>query len=454
MVRKSAPDLTHGPLASQILLFSLPLILSNLLQVLFNLSDVAVVGRFAGSGALGSVGSTTTLVALFTGFVMGMGSGVNVIVARFAGAKDDEKLSASVAAAGPLCLAVGVFIALLGILSLRSVLTLMNTKEELYDGALLYLRIYLLGMPALAVYNWGHAVFSAVGDTRTPLIVLSSAGAFNVALNLLFVLVCRLDVAGVALASVISQVLSAVVLTVLLMRQKGAHRFDVKKLTFGGEYAKMILPIGVMTGFQYAIFQIANLFIQTGVNSFDALTVSGNSAAMNADALVYNTMAAFYTACGSFVSQNLGAGNRKRVIRSYYISIGYAFGIAALIGLLLRVFKMPFLMLFTSETVVASAGIPRLTVMSWSYCVSAFMDGTIAASRGLGKSAFPTFFVIMGSCVFRIIWIMTIFAYFRTIASLYLLYVFSWSLTAAAEIAYFFHIWKKIRETLPETVSE
>lgn len=436
-------DLTKGSLWIKMLIFSAPLMLSNVLQILFNMADVAVVGRFSGSIALGSVGSTTTLVAMFTGFLIGMSGGINVLVARAFGAKDEKGLRQTVHTAALLSLFVGLILMVFGVSFTKWILQTMNTKPELIDGAVLYLRTYLMGMPALAIYNFGNAVFSAIGDTKRPLFYLMFAGIVNVILNLFFVICCGMDVMGVALASAISQYLSALLILIALLRCKEAYGLQIAELKINRRKAMDILAIGIPAGFQNAIFQIANLFIQTAVNSFDATMVAGNSAAANADALVYDVMAAFYTACGSFMGQNYGAGKRKRVIQSYLISIVYSFGIGAIMGGTLVMFGNGFLSLFTSDTAVLAAGMKRLTIMGCSYCVSAFMDATIAASRALGKGLIPTIIVIMGSCVFRIIWVNTIFAHYHTIPSLYLLYVFSWTITAIAEMIYFVRIYRE-----------
>lgn len=430
-------DLTCGPLKSQILLFSLPLIASNVLQVLFNMSDIAVVGRFAGSIALGAVGSTVTLVTLFTGFLIGMSGGVNVLVAQFFGAKNEEELRRTVHTAFLICLAVGLLLAAGGITFAGGLLELLRTRPELINGAERYLRIYFLGMPALALYNFGNAVFSAVGDTRKPLYYLMASGVVNVLLNLFFVIVCGLDVAGVAIASVLAQYLSAVLTVGALFRCRDVHALRLSALRLDRGRGKKLLMLGLPAGFQSAVFALANLFIQASVNSFDTTMVEGNSAAANADALVYDVMAAFYTACASFIGQNYGAGKRDRVIKSYQISMLYSFGIGAVMGLGLILFGRQFLALFTTESAVVSAGMRRLTIMGFSYAFSAFMDCTIAAARGLGRTVVPMVIVINGSCVFRVIWVYTIFAHFGTITSLYLLYIFSWSITAAAEIVYF-----------------
>ena len=222
------------------------------------------------------------------------------------------------------------------------------------------------------------------------------------------------------------------------------HSLRFKEVRLDARKAREILALGVPSGGQNAIFAIANLFIQAGVNSFDATVVAGNAAAANADGLIYDVMAAFYTACASFMSQNLGAGRRERVIRSYFISLGYSFFAGGILGMTLLLFGRPFLSLFTNDPAVAQAGMERLTIMSFSYAVSALMDCTIAASRGLGKSVVPMIIVIMGSCVFRVAWVYTVFAYFHTITSLYLLYIFSWTITGVAEALYFARCYRRI----------
>ena len=443
-------DMTTGRLSRQILLFSVPLILSNLLQVLFNMSDIAVVGRFSGSAALGSVGSTATLVTLFTGFLIGMGSSVNVRTARYLGAGDTAGVHRCVHTALILSAAVGAALTVLGLCFVRPLLILMGTKENLLDGAVRYLHIYLLGMPALAIYNFGNAVFSAAGDTRRPLRFLLIAGVLNVILNLFFVIVCRWAVAGVALASILSQYVSAVLILHALASSNTDFRLYFRELRVTRAEVRPILGLGLSAGFQNSIFAIANLFIQAGVNRFNTTIVEGNSAAANADGLIYDVMAAFYVACSSFMGQNLGARKKDRVLHSYFISLAYSFGVGMALGLLLRPLGPAFLSLFTNEPAVRDAGMLRLSVMSFSYGVSAFMDCTIAASRGLGKSLVPTVMVILGSCVFRVAWIYTVFAYFGTIQSLYLLYIFSWSITAIAETIYFVYAYKRQTADCPE----
>lgn len=437
-------EMISGSLWKNMILFSVPLMCTQLLEVLFNLSDVAVVGRFADYLALGSVGSTTLLVTLFTGFLIGMGSGVNVQTALCLGAKDQEATDRTIHTAFLLCGLIGLLVGSICFFFAEGMLSLMHTKEELIDGAVLYLKIYAFGLPAMGIYNFGNGVMSASGDTKHPLMYLTLAGIVNVILNLFFVIRCHMAADGVALASVIAQYLSAFLILEHLMRRSERIKFHWSKLRIQKEAARNLLLTGIPAGIQNAIFAIANIFVQVGVNSFDAVTVSGNAAATNADTLIFNIMYAFYTGCTSFMGQNRGAGKRKRVLESYFISLFYSFATGAVLGGLLFLFGRQFLSLFATDAAVIDVGMQRISIMSFSYMFSAFMDCTIAASRGMGKSVEPTIIVIIGSCIFRIVWIYTIFAYFHTIPSLYLLYFFSWVLTAIAEILYFIRTWKSM----------
>ncbi len=438
-------NMTSGSLWKNILLFSLPLMFSQILEVLFNLSDVAIAGKFADYRALGSVGSTTLLVSLFTGFLIGMGNGVNVRVAHALGIGDQKTVEKTIHSSLIICTLTGITVSLICLIFARPMLSLLHTKDELMEGAVNYLKIYALGLPAMGIYNCGNGIMSATGDTRRPLLYLSTAGILNVILNLFFVIQCHLAAEGVAIASAIAQCLSAFLIMRHLISRKDACQVSFKKLRFDKNAGRLVLMLGIPSGFQYAIFAIANLFVQSGVNTFDAVTVSGNSAAANADTLIFNIMAAFYTGCSSFMSRNMGAGNRSRMTKSYLISLFYSFAIGALLGGALLIFGHQFLSLFASEPSVIEAGAERLQIMAFSYCVSAFMDCSIAASRGIGKSVVPTIIVILGSCVFRVVWVYTIFAYFKTITSLYLLYIFSWTITGAAEVLYFVCSYKKLK---------
>ena len=319
------------------------------------------------------------------------------------------------------------------------------TKDDLIDQASLYLRIYALCMPAMGIYNFGNGVLSARGETKRPLYYLAIAGVLNVLLNLFFVIVFHMAAAGVATATAIAQYVSAALIMIHLVRRKDECHVSLKNIRFHRDAGVRVLMIGIPAGIQSAVFAIANLFVQAGVNSFNTITVSGNAAATNADSLIFNVLYAFYTGCSSFMSQNYGARNKKRVLKSYFVCLFYSFFASVLLGVLLFVFGHQFLSLFATDVAVIDAGMQRIRIMAFSYAVSVFMDCTTAASRGIGKTIVPTIIILLGSCAFRIIWIYTIFAWIHTIPSLYLLYVFSWLITSAAEIIYFIISYRKLK---------
>ena len=314
-------QMTDGSLWKNMFYFSIPLMLSQLLQVLFNMADVAVVGKFSSAEALGAVGSTTTLVTLFTGFLIGMGSAVNVRVAQHLGARDKASTAASIRTSFVICLATGGIIMVLCLLSARFMLELLGTKDDLIEGAVLYFRIYALGMPALGAFNFGNGVLSANGDTKRPLTYLTIAGILNVLFNLLFVIVCGMVEDGVALASIITQYVSAALILMHMGRQEDDCAFRLGDLKNGSDKAE------------------------------------GNSAAANADAIIYNVMAAFYTACSTFMGQNLGAGKRDRVLKSYLVGVVYSFAAGAVLGGMLFLFGREFMSLFANEEDVIEAGL-------------------------------------------------------------------------------------------------
>lgn len=436
-------DLTTGSIGKMLLRFSIPLVLTNIMQVLFNMTDLAVVGRFSGPLALGAVGSTPNFLYLFTGLVIGLGSGVNSICAFFIGAKSKKDLSETIHTAFVICFAFGVALMFLGMILARPVLLLMNTKPELIDGAVLYFKIYMVGIPFEALFNYGNGVLSAVGDTKRPLYFLTIAGISNAILNLVFVLGFGMSVDGVAWGSVISNFISAILVLLALMHGTGDAKLEIKKIRVNWQKAARIIKVGIPAGLQNMIFGFANMFMQMGLNSFDAVMVSGNAAAANADTFIYNVMAAFYVGCATFIGQNYGAGNKKRVVKTYIWGTFFSFSIGLVLGVLLLIFGRDFLLLFTTDEKVIECGLARIKIMAFAYCVSAFMDNSIAACRGLGKTFVPSVMVSLGSCVFRITWIFTIFAHFRTLPSLFLLFPCSWIITAAFVFGYFLIILKK-----------
>ena len=377
-----------------------------------------------------------------------MGSGVTVVIAHCLGAQKNELTKKNICSAFAACCVVGILICLISFFSTDIMLNVLNTKQELFQQAALYLKIFSLGFPAMALYNYGNGVLSACGETKRPLMYLTVVGIANVILNLFFVIVFHRTADGVAIASVIAQYLSAGLILAHLKSREDICKLVVEPSLFDRHVFMRVMELGVPAGLQNAIFAIANLFVQKAVNSFDAIVVSGNSAANNADTIVYNVLAAFHTGCSSFVSKNYGAGNVERMMKSYLIALFYSFSSGVLFGGLLLIFGNTFLSLFTNDVLVMQSGMEKLRIMAFSYCLSSFMDCTIAASRGIGKSIVPTIIVMIGSCVFRVLWVYTIFAQFHTIPSLYLFYLCSWTLIAIVEIVYFLYSFRKIKQMM------
>ena len=432
-------DLTKGPLLRQIFRFSVPLMLSNLLQMLFSLADAAVVGQYAGSMALGAVGSTSMLVALFTAFFLGMGNGTNLVTARFLGAKQNEDVRQTVHSSLILCAAVGFSLLLIGITLTPMMLSVIRTRDELMADAQRYLRIYCLGMPAVALYNYGRAVFSAMGETRKPFYYLLAAGILNLALNVLFTVRFRWGVTGVAVATVLAQWLSAVLIVAALFRHRGVCGLKIGEVRPHQKKMHQVFSLGLVAGLSESAFAIANLFLQTAINSFDAVTVAGHSAALNADTMTFTIMNAFFAACSSFMGQNLGAGNRKRFRATWLVTVIITSLIGLVCGLALFFFGQHFLAFFTHDAPVIEAGMTRVRMMGLFYVLCTVQDVSMAACRSMDRKWIPLLISFLNICVFRIVWILTVFAHFHTLFSLYLLYLFSFILNGIFQTWYFFH---------------
>ena len=437
-------DMVNGSIMDKLISFALPLMISGILQLAFNAVDIIVVGQFSGSKSLAAVGSTTALINVFVNLFMGISLGANVLAARFYAAGKDEEMSKTVHTSIMIALISGIVMGVVGVIFARGALEIMGTPDDVIGLSTIYMRIYFCGMPFFMLYNYGAAILRAVGDTKRPLIFLIISGCINALLNLFFVIVCRLGVIGVAIASIIAQYISAALIIRFLMKTYGSYGLRMKDIAIDRDAAAAVLRIGVPAAIQYSLFAIANICIQTSINSFSHVVVEGNSAATNADSLIYDMMAAFYTACTSFIAQNLGARKKERVLRTFFITLAYSFLMGLVLGVALFIFQRPFLLLFTSDDAVIHYGQIRIGVMAFVYCVSAFMDNATAAARGIGKSVMPTIIVVMGSVVFRIIWLLTVFAYFKTLQSLYLIYVISWTLTAIAGNIYFAYHYRRI----------
>ncbi len=430
-------DMCHGPLPGKILLFTIPLMLSGILQLLFNAADVVVVGQFAGSASLAAVGSTSSLINLLINVFVGLSVGVNVLVARYYGAKSGREMEETIHTAMAISLIGGFGLAIIGIFLSGTFLAWMGTPDDVIPLATIYMKIYFAGMPLMMVYNFGAAILRAVGDTRRPLIFLLIAGVINVILNLFFVIVCKMGVAGVALATVISQVFSTGMIVRCLMMAEGDLRLRLGNIRINADKLRRIMQIGIPAGLQGVVFSISNVIIQSSVNSFGSIAMAGNTAAANIEGFVYNSMNSFHQANVSFTGQNIGARKYGRInkvliwCQVFVILTGLIMGLAA-------VWKAPLLLsIYSTDTKVIEIGILRLSVICGSYFLCGVMDVMVGSLRGMGYGVMPMLVSMIGACGFRIVWIMTIFQMDHTLWNLYISYPISWGLTAAVHLICF-----------------
>lgn len=440
-------DLTSGPMLKKIILFSLPLAASSILQLLFNAADVVVVGRFAGSTALAAVGSNGALINLLVNLFVGLSLGANVVAARCFGARDEKGVQNTVQTAVTLGLVSGIFLAFVGFFVARGLLELMSCPEDVIDLSTLYLKIYFIGMPMTMLYNFSSALLRSVGDTRRPLYCLALAGVINVVLNLVFVIGFHLSVAGVALATIISQTVSACLVTWILTREKGALHLDLRHLGFHKGALIQILRIGLPAGLQSTVFSLSNVVIQSAINSFGSTVVAGNSAASNIEGFVYTAMNSFAQAAVTFTSQNMGArkyNNLDRVMRNCLLCVvvtGLVLGGgASLLGTQLLHF-------YSTDEAVVAAGLARLHVIAATYLLCGCMDVLASCLRGRGYSVLPMIVSLVGSCLLRLVWIATVFQMFRSTTTLYISYPISWVLTALVHLICLLIVRRKLRET-------
>lgn len=440
-------NMCEGPILGKVLIFSIPLMLSGILQLLFNAADVIVVGRFAGSQSLAAVGSTSALINLLINVFMGFSVGVNVLVARYYGGRKERDVSETVHTAVTLSLVCGLILVAVGLALTRPLLELMGTPGDVIDKAVLYMQIYFIGMPANMLYNFGSAILRAVGDTKRPLYYLSAAGVVNVILNLISVIIFHMDVAGVALATIISQIISALCVLRCLMRHESCLKIRLGELKIHKEKLMGIVKVGLPAGMQGAIFSISNVLIQSSVNSFGSIAMAGNTAAQNIEGFIYNAMVAVYQANLSFTSQNYGAGKFSRINRIMFICIGVVSVVGFSIGVLAYGAGTSLLSIYSSDPEVIAYGMTRLQIIGLTYFTCGIMDTMVGSIRGIGYSVLPMLVSLTGACLFRIIWIFTIFRWSHTLLTLYISYPASWVLTATAHIVCFFLIRKKLPDT-------
>lgn len=444
-------DMTSGPLIPKILAFSIPLMLSGILQLLFNAADIIVVGQFTSAQAMAAVGSTSSLNNLIVNIFVGLSIGSNVLMARFYGAHNKEGTHTLVHTSILLSLIAGLFLVVLGVALANPLLTLMGTPDDVIDQSVLYMRIVFLGMPALLTYDFGAGILRAIGDTKRPLLYLLISGIINVCLNLFFVIVFGMGVAGVAIATVVSQYVSAFLVIRSMMKTSSSYRLRIKELRMEKEMLLQILRIGLPAGIQSALFNISNVLIQSSINSFGSIAMAGNTAASNIEGFVYTSMNAVYQASINFTSQNVGAHNTKRITPVLLSCLMIVSIVGISLSTIVEVFDSELLGIYSSDPTVISYGISRLHVVCMTYFLCGLMDTACGSIRGLGYSMAPTIVSLTGACGLRILWICTAFQIDRTLFTLYLSYPVSWLVTFIAHMLCYMKFsrdWKRKIERL------
>lgn len=423
-------DMCNGPIFSKLIAFSIPLMLSSCLQLLFNAADVVVVGRFAGNESLAAVGSTTSLTNLLVNLFVGLSIGANVTMGISLGSQKDDETKDNVHTAISISFICGILLIFVGLFFTKPLLIWMGAPLEVLGKAQLYLKIIFIGMPFNMVYNFGSAILRAMGDTKRPLYFLSFSGAVNVVLNLIFVIFLSMDVAGVALATIIAQAISAVLILHSLANLDGPCKLNLKKLYIHPERLKKMMQIGLPAGIQSSLFSFSNVLIQSSINSFGYISMAGNSAAANLEQFVYISMNAVHQATVSFTSQNMGAGNAKRISKILKSCLILVTIIGVVMGALVNIFAHPLLSIYSPDPAVIEAGKIRLLYICGPYFLCGIMEIIMGVMRGLGYSIVPMIVSLSGACLFRIVWLQTIFSWYPTLEVLLLSYAISWIVTA------------------------
>ena len=440
--------MTEGAIFPKLVKFSVPLILSSILQLLFNAADIVVVGRYAGDNSLAAVGSTSSMVNLMVNFFIGLGVGCNVVAANFLGAGKKEELNRTVHTTMVLSVIGGFILTLVGIAFSRQILILMASPEDVLPLSTLYLKVYFGGITATIIYNFGAAILRAKGDTKRPLHILLVAGVINVILNLIFVIPLKMDVAGVAYATVLSQVFAAFCVVWILMHEDEEFRLDLRRLRLDIPILMRIIKIGVPAGFQSMLFSFSNMLIQSAVNSFGAVMVAGNSAAQSIEGFVYISMNSFAQATLTFAGQNMGAHKFDRIKRLIVISEASVVVVGLVLGFAVLFFGRPVLGIYSESPEVIDAGMLRLTVILSTYFTCGMMDSMGGVIRGVGHSILPMIITLVGACGLRIVYLATFFQIprFHTYQSIFYSYPISWVVTFTFLTASFVWIMKGLNE--------
>ena len=422
-------DMIHGPLAGKMITFALPLAATAVLQQLFNAADIAVVGRFASSEAMAAVGSNASVIALIVNLFMGLAVGANVVVANLIGARKKEEITAAVHTVMAVALITGVLLVGIGNLVARPLLTLMGAPKEVMEPAVLYLRIYFLAMPGSMVYNFGSAVLRSKGDSKRPLLALMLSGVINILLNLLLVIVFRLHVIGVGAATVASNVVSAAFVLWFLTHEEAPFRLDLRKLCIRKSYLVNMIRIGMPAGLQGMVFSFSNIVIQSAINSFGAAAIAGSTAAQNLEFVSYCVINAFAQTAVTFTSQNYAAGDAKRCKKVFLIAMGMGELMDIVLILLMELFRVPILSIFTTDPAVLSFAVIRVATVCFPHFLIGSYEIPAGALRGMNHSLVPALISIFGTCVFRLIWVLAFVPKQHDFQLLMLVYPASWIFT-------------------------
>lgn len=438
--------MTTGPFFKKILIFSVPLMLTGVLQLIYNAADVMVVGRFAGSDSLAAVGSTSSLVNLIINLFVGLSTGAGVVTARHIGANSNDRIHKSVHTAMALSVASGFAVGAFGFFMSDKLLELMGTPENVLPLATLYLKIYFLGAPGSLIYNFGASIVRATGDTKRPLFILGFTGIINVVLNVILVVGFHFDVAGVAIATIVAQYISALLIVIRLKSIENACRLNFKKVRIYKTELKEIVRIGLPAGFQNSLFSFSNVLIQSTINTFGSVAMAGNTAAQNADAIIYTCTNAFGQASMTFTSQNIGARKPENLRKVYFMCLALAFVISVLFGAIALIFPEEIIGIFTTDPAVIEIGKQRLYILMTTYFLCSLMDVSGCQIRGMGKSVEPMIITLLGACGLRVLWLYTGFPLRPELWNLYLSYPLSWGITFIALFISFFIFEKRIKK--------
>jgi len=438
-------DMCSGTILPKLLRLTLPLMLSSVLQLLFNAADIIVVGNFAGENSLAAVGSTTALVNLITNLFLGLSTSANILTSMFMGAGKNERVNKTVHTSICLSIASGLIMTVFGVIFADKLLILMNTPKEILSLSTLYLRIYFFGMTAMMIYNFGSSVLRSKGDTKRPLYYLTFAGIINVLLNLLFVIVFKMDVAGVALATAISQCISAFLIIRCLMKEDDAFRFEFRKMRFDRKIVARMLKIGIPAGFQGVVFSLSNVVIQSSINGFGAIVMAGSAAAASIEGFIWVSMNSFSQGALTFMSQNIGGGKYTRINRIAVITCACAAVTGIILGNAAYFLAEPLINIYDSRAAVVEAGTIRMGLVCCFYFTCGLMDCIVGNIRGMGFAVTPTIVSLIGACGLRIIWIATIFQIprFHTEFMLFLSYPITWIITFAVHLICYIFMRKK-----------